>query len=207
MNGRPTPEMLNGILAENADNIIPTLLLNYFFDPLGVENVDAFLKNYTAYDNHPFIVTARQKVEAAKKTASGAPAPDFTMEDLQGQEKSLSSYLGKGYVLLDFWASWCAPCIHEMPTLKEAYEKYKAKGFEIISVSLDNNKAKWEGGVSRLELPWPQLSDLKGFQSVAAQLYGVRGIPAIFLISPDGKIVAKNLRGQNLLNKLAEIYD
>jgi thiol-disulfide isomerase/thioredoxin len=128
---------------------------------------------------------------------------DVKLESLEGKEVSISDYVGKSkYVLIDFWASWCGPCIRENPTLLEAYEKYRAKGFEIVGLSLDNNKDKWAQAVKRLGITWQQLSDLGGANSLAARLYKIQSIPASFLLNQDGVVIAKNLRGSELLDTL-----
>jgi peroxiredoxin len=150
----------------------------------------------------------------AQKTAKGLPkgapqigelAPDLTLEDVENKTLSLSSLRGK-VVLIDFWASWCGPCRRENPNVVRVYEKYKDKGFTVFSVSLDNQKDKWVQAIQQDRLTWNNhVSDLKGWQSEAARTYGVKGIPATFLLGKDGKILATNLRGQDLEDKLVEL--
>lgn len=146
-------------------------------------------------------------IEALKATAIGAFAPDFTQNDANGTPVKLSSFRGK-YVLIDFWASWCGPCRQENPNVVKAYNKYKAKNFTILGVSLDrpDGKADWLAAIKTDGLAWTQVSDLQFWDNSVAALYFVRSIPQNFLIGPDGKIVAKNLRGDDLDNKLAEIF-
>ncbi|SEA63621.1 TlpA disulfide reductase family protein [Pedobacter hartonius] len=145
-------------------------------------------------------------IETGKKTNTGVVAMDFVQNDTTGKPVKLSDFRGK-YVLLDFWASWCKPCRAENPNLLKAYNKYKSKDFTILGVSLDDEDGRkaWLHAVKQDGMPWTQVSDLAGFKSKAAVLYGVNAIPANFLIAPDGKIVAKNLRGEELEKKLAEI--
>ncbi|TFF34197.1 TlpA disulfide reductase family protein [Mucilaginibacter psychrotolerans] len=142
-----------------------------------------------------------------KAVALGAVAPEFAEADTAGKVVSLSSFRGK-YVLIDFWASWCGPCRAENPNVVKAYGKYKDKNFTIVGVSLDRSTAKkaWLDAIHKDGLAWTQLSDLKFWDSKAAGLYGVRAIPQNFLIDPSGKIIAKNLRGDDLNDKLAELF-
>ena len=118
----------------------------------------------------------------------------------------LSDYVGKSkYVLIDFWASWCGPCRAEMPTVVEAYTKFHDKGFEVVGVSLDNEKDAWVKAIAELKMPWPQMSDLKGWESEACAVYHVQAIPANVLVDEQGNIIAKDLRGEDLLNKMGEL--
>jgi len=134
----------------------------------------------------------------------GGMAPEITLTDTSGNTVPLSSLRGK-YVLIDFWASWCGPCRQENPNVVRMYNKFKDKGFTIYSVSLDQAKENWLRAIRNDHLTWTHVSDLKFWQSAAAQLYGVNAIPATFLLDKDGKIIAKNLRGAELEQKLDEI--
>lgn len=138
--------------------------------------------------------------------AVGTDAMDFTQPDVNGTPVSLSSFKGK-YVLLDFWASWCGPCRTENPNVVENYNKFKAKNFTVLGVSLDRpgQKDKWLDAIKEDNLTWTHVSDLQFWSNAAAQLYRVSGIPQNFLIDPQGKIIAKNLRGPALEAKLCEV--
>jgi len=138
--------------------------------------------------------------------AIGSKAPDFTQNDPDGNAVSLSSFKGK-YVLIDFWASWCGPCRQENPAVVKAFETYKNKNFTILGVSLDRDKKAWLEAVKVDRLNWTQVSDLKFWNNEVAALFKVESIPQNFLIDPQGIIIAKNLRGEELQRKLAEILD
>ena len=135
----------------------------------------------------------------------GNKAPDFTSTAPDGSTIRFSDYLGKDYVLLDFWAAWCGPCRRENPNVVAAYQQYKDHGFNVFGVSLDKTKEAWLKAIEADGLTWPQVSDVTFWNSEAAALYGVRAIPSNFLIGPDGTIVARNLRGEELHEKLAEL--
>lgn len=145
-------------------------------------------------------------LEKLKVTSVGSVAPDFTQNDPAGKSVSLSSLRGK-YVLLDFWASWCGPCRQENPNVVKAYNQYKAKNFTVLGVSLDKPEGKtaWLQAIKDDGLTWNHVSDLKYWNNEAAALYGVHSIPGNFLIDPTGKIVAKNLRGEDLEQTLAKL--
>lgn len=137
----------------------------------------------------------------------GSMAPDFTLKNTKGEDVSLSSFKGK-YVLVDFWASWCIPCRQENPNVVKAYEKFKAKNFTILGVSLDggeDGKKNWIDAIAKDGLNWEQVSDLRGWGSYAVQLFHINAVPGNFLLDPTGKIIGKNLRGEELSAKLATI--
>ena len=139
-------------------------------------------------------------------TSVGKKAPLFSQSDTSNNKVSLQSFRGK-YVLIDFWASWCAPCRKENPFLKKAYEKFKDSGFIIISVSLDNDKQKWLTAIKQDEIRWVHVSDLKGWANEVAKQYYIEAIPANFLLNPYGVIIEKNLSGEKLISKLSSIFD
>ncbi len=156
---------------------------------------------------HDYLVQYNQQKEAKKNAVGvGLDAPEITLPTPEGKTLSLSSLKGN-YLLLDFWAAWCKPCRAENPTLVENYKKYKGKGFTIFQVSLDQTKEDWTKAIADDKLgAWNHVSDLKYWESAPAQQYGVSSIPANFLLDPQGKVIATDLRGPALGAKLKEIY-
>ena len=149
--------------------------------------------------------TIREYIISQKKTSVGALAPDFRLADTAGKKIALSALKGK-YVLLDFWAAWCGPCRQENPNVVQAFKTYKNDGFTVLGVSLDKEKKSWLKAIHDDNLQWQHVSDLKFWASEAAILYGITSIPRNFLLDPRGKIIGRDLRGQDLLDKLEELF-
>ena len=152
---------------------------------------------------------AQKTAAASDQSAAGAswvgkPAPELEMPDLSGKNISLASFKGK-YVLVDFWASWCGPCRMENPNVLKAFNKYKSKNFTILGVSLDKEKEPWQKAVTQDHLAWTQISDLKYWNSKAVETFGFQGIPFNILVDPSGKVIAQELRGEDLDSKLASV--
>lgn len=166
------------------------------------EMYDALSPEYKASSNGKMVA---ERLAKTKKFAIGQPAINFSQTDDKGNTVALTDVNKGKYVLIDFWASWCGPCRVEYPFLKKAYAQFKDKNFEIIGISLDDKKTAWLDAIKSNEFEWIQLCDLQGRQNAIAKAYGVAAIPQSFLIDPQGKIIAKNLRGDDLIEKLKEV--
>lgn len=158
------------------------------------------------YPGTSSIMQMKQQLDEMRALSVGQVAPDFELPDPNGKMVKLSDLRGK-YVLIDFWAAWCKPCRQENPNVVRLYNQYKDKGFEVFGVSLDRTKEDWIKAIADDQLTWTHVSDLKYFNSAAAELYKIDAIPATYMIDPDGKIIARDLRGPSLENKLAELFD
>jgi peroxiredoxin len=159
--------------------------------------LNSLVRNYTA-------MLAKQQPANGNASPAGDMAPELTMPDTEGKPFSLSSLRGK-YVLVDFWASWCNPCRGENPNVVAAYKKYKDKNFTVLGVSLDKEKEAWLNAIKEDGLTWKHISDLKYWNSAAVSLYGFEGIPYNVLVDPQGKIIAKELRGEDLDKTLSQV--
>ena len=187
---------------------ISDMLLQWYAQDMTETQVNAILNKMTAsgiqYQYYKQIMAERR---ISKATAVGQHYTDIVLKGIDGKtDIQLSAYINKNrYTLLDFWASWCGPCRAEMPNVVKVYKLYHNKGLEVVGVSLDNNREAWVKAISTLKMPWPQMSDLKGWKSTAAAAYNIRAIPANVLIDNKGNIIAKDLRGEELLKKMEEL--
>lgn len=200
-------EVAKAGINQNITNAVGVHLLkgNYYY--LDVSELEPLVPQIPAiYSNDAVIIRIKENVEKMKATAVGQKFTDFEMKTPEGKVVKLSDYAGKGkVVLVDFWASWCGPCRREMPNLVDAYAKYKNKNFEIVGVSLDQNGDSWKEAIKKLNITWPQMSDLKYWSNEGAQLYAVSSIPHTVLIDGEGTILARGLHGDELQEKLAEV--
>jgi peroxiredoxin len=198
----------NFISKNNASPVAAYVYLMSMFSQAESEELDSIL---TVFDpkiaESEFVKVIKDRADELRATAVGASAPDFSLPDMNGAALSLSSFKGK-YVLIDFWASWCQPCMMELPNVLEQYAAFKDKGFEIIGISLDRQEEPWRAAIADNKMTWPQAWDLaQGRQGEVADLYGVTSIPHMVLVDKEGKIIAKNLRGEALKAKLAELMN
>jgi thiol-disulfide isomerase/thioredoxin len=203
-------EQLRQLIAKNRDNICGMVILAevapaFLTQEELLEELDAFSEEW---QQRPELNDLRTTAEREIAVRVGKTYTDIKATSNHNEEVALSDVLNKEhvrYVLLDFWASWCGPCMHEVPFLKEAYATYRDKGFEIYGVSLDDDKNRWQETVDKEQMPWTQVCDGEGFYGIT-ELYAVESIPANFLIrASDGQIVASQLRGEELLKQLGEL--
>ena len=154
-------------------------------------------------NEHPYTKQLEEYIRLAA-FSEGSDMPDFTLPDQNGKKIKLSDFRGK-YVLIDFWASWCGPCMREMPNIVKLYKECKGKNFEILGVSLDSKKEAWLGAIKKNNMKWPQVSDLEMWSTAPVKLCNVTAIPYTVLIDPQGKVVALDLRGEKLIQKVKEV--
>lgn len=189
------------------DTKFPAKYIAENFYSMSYEQLEKVLDPKSGYYNEPELKQVKDYFASLSLRRPGLMYTDLEMKDMKDKTVKLSQWVGKGkYVFVDFWASWCGPCRQEMPNVVEAYAKYKDKGLEIIGVSFDSKKEAWVAGVEKLNMTWPQMSDLKGWKSAATEAYGVRSIPSNVLLDPSGKIIAHDLRAEELQKVLADLF-
>ena len=193
-------EMVYNCINENINNLVGVQLLTSYANAFETAKVKALLdKVPAAYSADKDIVALKEHIATIEKTEVGQKFIDFAMNTPEGKEVKLSDFISQNkYTLIDFWASWCGPCRAEMPNVVAAYNAFKAKGFGIVGVSLDNNAEAWKKAIKDLNITWPQMSDLKGWNSIVTDVYQIHGIPMLFVLDENNRIVGEGLRGEEL---------
>jgi len=227
---RHRSEMVMKMFKEERETLLPAALIVEGQRTFRTKELLNILEEKPVYAEHPYVKQYEKKLKrmattklvgrsgrsdeqkAADKVVKnafiGQQFTDFEMADTLGTMHKLSEYVGNGHWLfVDFWASWCGPCLVEMPHVVAAYEKFHDKGLEIVGVSLDSQKKLWVKAIASLNMPWAHLSDLKGWDSLVTKIYKINSIPDNLLIDPQGKIVARGLRDEALHEKLKEVLE
>ncbi len=187
--------------------VSPSLLVNLSYE-MDAPEIETMINGLdTTITALPLIKDLKTRVEVMKSVAVGQKAPDFTMNDVDGNPVSLYSKVGAKVLLVDFWAAWCNPCRQENPNVVKVYNQFHKKGFDVFGVSLDRSKEDWVKAIDNDKLTWTQVSDLQFWNNAAAKLYAVNAIPANFLLDASGTIIGKNLRGEDLYNKVNEVIN
>jgi len=195
-----------GFIKNNpASYVTPTILGNLSYEMEAPEIEAAINGLDSTIAKIPQIVILKERVAVMKAVAIGQKAPDFTMNDVNGNPVTLSSKFGPKLLLIDFWAAWCGPCRRENPNVVKVYGEFHKKGFDVFGVSLDQKKEDWLKAIADDKLTWTHVSDLQYWSNAAAKKYAVNSIPANFLLDETGTIIGKNLRGDDLLNKVKEV--
>ena len=201
-------DQMNAFLQQyNDSDVAPYFIEMNMLRMMSLEQISSFYDRFT--DRVKQTEKGKEigeRIALLKKLAPGSFAPEFELTTPDGKKLALKD-LRVHIVLIDFWASWGGPCMDEMPNVKALYEKYHDRGLEIVGVSMDNNKAKWEGAIERTGLVWHHVSSLKGMNRCpVAKLYQVVAIPKLYIVGKDGKIIAKDLRGEDLREKIDELF-
>jgi peroxiredoxin len=198
----------NFVLQNKASFISPYVIRRVMFYTLELNELKSLVASLDkSLSKSVYYIDLQDKIAVLEKVAVGQKYTDINLPGTDGKIVKLSDYIGQNIVLVDFWASWCGPCRRENPNVVKLYREFQNKGFDIVGVSFDTDAKGWNNAIKSDSLVWRHMSDLKGWNSKAAELYGVASIPHTVLIGKDGTIIAKNLRGEELKEKLSELLD
>lgn len=200
-------EFTTTFVKENGSSAVAPFLVMRYNYRYNVDELDTFVAGFdSSIASSIYVEYVTNRVDILRRVAVGQPFVDFEMADTAGNLVQLSDVAKDKYLLVDFWAAWCSPCRAENPNVVEAYNKFHDKGFDVLGISFDDAHDRWIEAIKKDGLKWQQLSDLKGWQNAAGKLYGIQSIPQNVLINPEGIIIEKNLRGEDLQEKLAEVF-
>jgi peroxiredoxin len=195
----------NFIRDNPASYVSPSLLQGLSYD-MEAGEIESYINAMdTSVAKIPLVQELKNRVNVLKTVAIGEKAPDFTMNDVNGNPVTLYSNIGPKLLLIDFWAAWCGPCRQENPNLVKVYREFNKRGFDVFGVSLDSSKDDWIKAIADDKLTWTHVSDLQYWSNAAAKIYAVNSIPANFLLDENGIIIARNVRGEDLYNKVNEV--
>ena len=201
-------EFARTVIRDNRDNVIAAYYLDAVNAFMDYEELASALDSSAYYYNHPLLAEAKARLQMLRSRQIGKQfCDDVILLSPNGKKHRLSEWCGQGkFVLIDFWASWCRPCRMEMPNVIQNYERFRDKGLEVLAISIDDKKDAWQRGIKSFGTPFIQLTELQGRKSRLCAIYGISNIPANLLIDPQGKIIAADLRGKSLTNKLESIF-
>ena len=200
-------DFITTFVQQNSNSVVAAYIATRNTYRYEIDELDTIVSSFDpAISSSTYVQFLTDRLNTLKRVAVGQPFVDFEMNDTEGKPISLASVAKGKYLLVDFWAAWCRPCRAENPNVVEAYTKYHNKGFDVFGVSFDKEHDKWLEAIEQDNLVWGQVSDLQGWGNAAGKLYGIQSIPQNILINPEGIIIERNLRGEALQEKLAEIF-
>ncbi|MCM1109541.1 MAG: AhpC/TSA family protein [Clostridium sp.] len=198
-------DIANRYIKENSDNASSVIIFLFHYTDFSVKENQELIEGMSDTNkNNPIIMQISQALKAKQTSEPGNQISDFTLTDINGDELTLSQVVKENKLtLLDCWASWCGPCMGEMPNVVKVYEQYHNQGFEVVGISFDKDESSWKNAIEKMGMTWRQASELNGWDNKVKELYGIDGIPFTLLIDQNGTIIAKNLRDENLAETVA----